>query len=100
MQIAMLQVHKDVLLPLNRLLATGPQWWPHFCHACATGQEIYTEVNDKLEMSQIAQQKMQAKLLSCQAIQILRHWENQYVSMAYRENIGVWEDLEILNDFE
>ena len=24
--------------------------------------------------------------------------ENQYVSMAYRENIGVSEDLEILND--
>ena len=27
-------------------------------------QEIYTEVNDKLEMSQIAQQKMQACLVS------------------------------------
>lgn len=28
-------------------------------------QEIYTEVNDQLEMSQIAQQKLQAKLLPC-----------------------------------
>ena len=40
-------------------------------HASATDQEIYTEVNDKLEMSQIAQQKMQAKPPSCHAAKLL-----------------------------
>ena len=66
MQIAMLQV--PLAQRRDRFSSTflgrpWPKCWalvPHLCHTCA-GQEIYTEVNDKLEMSQIAQQKMQAR---------------------------------------
>ena len=48
-------------------------------------QEIYTEVNDQLEMSQIAQQKLQAKVLPCpsQMLQVFSdEWRWPYFCMS------------------
>ena len=64
---------------------------PHLCHTCA-GQEIYTEVNDKLEMSQIAQQKMQARSSRQAANPDSETLGGSICFNGYRENI--WsEDL-------
>ncbi len=53
-------------MQISMLQATDPHGIPQFFFSkVSLIQEIYTEVNDQLEMSQIAQQKLQAKLLPC-----------------------------------